>query len=103
MNLLGEYHTRDFELTSHGAPYSVPSTVPDAFQVGFQYRSTLSDAADGSGRVTVLFDGKEQTVTLTPEQRRIGATFDRFGIFNSQTGGHYVDIALDDLRFTKGR
>ena len=59
--------------------------------------------ADGSGRVTVTFDGSEQTIMLKPEDRRAGATFDHFGIFNCQTGGHFVDITIDDIQFTKER
>jgi hypothetical protein len=54
-------------------------------------------------RKHVTFDGAEQTMTLRPEDRRAGARFDRFGVFNLQTGGHFVDIAVDDVRFTSGR
>jgi hypothetical protein len=60
-------------------------------------------ASDGSGRVTVKFDDQTQTITLKPEHRRTGATFDRFGIFNCQTGGHFVDIAIDDVTFSRAR
>jgi hypothetical protein len=59
--------------------------------------------ADGSGRITVTFDGAEQTIILKPEQRRAGAKFDRFGLFNCQTGGHFVDVAVDDIAFTGNR
>jgi hypothetical protein len=27
-------------------------------------------------------------------------TFDRFGLFNLQAGGHFVDVSLDDLTYT---
>jgi hypothetical protein len=78
-----------------------PVIRPDGKSHRWQLR--YAPVTDGSGRVTVTFDGAEQSIILTPEDRRAGATFDRFGIFNLQTGGHFVDIAVDDLRFTNGR
>ena len=57
-------------------------------------------AADGQGRITVTFDGEEQKLTLGVKQREAGAVFDRFGLFNLQTGGQYVDVSLDDLSYT---
>jgi hypothetical protein len=57
-------------------------------------------ANDGSGRITVQFDGKEQTIDLRPGHKKSGATFDRFGILNCQSGGHYVEVYLDDLEYT---
>ncbi len=61
-------------------------------------------AADGNGQIIVTFDKQTQTLTLKSEHRKIGATFDRFGLFNLQTGGHFVDVSLDDLTYTvKGK
>ncbi len=37
---------------------------------------------------------------LAPGDRAEGATFDRFGIFNMQSGGHAVEIYLDDLEYS---
>jgi hypothetical protein len=59
-------------------------------------------ANDGSGRITVQFDGKTQTLDLGPGHKKSGATFDRFGIHNCQSGGHYVEVYLDDLEYTAG-
>jgi hypothetical protein len=53
-----------------------------------------------SGEITVQLDGQTRTLTITPEHRKQGAFFDRFGLFNLQVGGHFVDVALDDLTFT---
>jgi hypothetical protein len=53
-----------------------------------------------SGVITVQLDGEMQTLTVSAEHRRQGAFFDRFGLFNLQVGGHFVDIALDDLTYT---
>ncbi len=44
-----------------------------------------------------------ETFDLQPGARRTGATFDRFGLFNMQTGGHYVYIYIDDLTYSKRR
>ena len=54
----------------------------------------------GVGRVTVTLDGHEEGFDLTPEQRRAGATFDRFGLANVRSGGHSVEFYLDDLTYT---
>ena len=79
-----------------------PIIRPDGRVHRWELRYSPSGAS-GIGEVTVKFDDRVQSIALKPEHRKLGAKFDRFGIFNCQTGGHYVDIALDDLRFTKGR
>lgn len=58
-------------------------------------------AAGGNGQITVKFDENTQTLDLKPEDRKRGATFDRFGFFNMQTGGHYVFLYADDLSYAK--
>ena len=57
-------------------------------------------AAGGNGQIVVTLE--EQTVTLDvrPEDRNAGATFDRFGFWSIQEGGHYVEIYIDDLSYT---
>ncbi len=59
-------------------------------------------AARGNGRITVTFDKQVHMLDLRPGERQRGATFDRFGWFNIQSGGHHVDIYFDDLSFTTG-
>jgi hypothetical protein len=54
----------------------------------------------GGGRVTVTLDGRKVAFDLTPEQRRAGATFNRFGLANVRSGGHSVEFYLDDLSYT---
>ena len=56
--------------------------------------------ADGRGRITVTFDDQTQTLELVEGHRARGATFDRFGLFNHQSGGNYVNVYLDDLTYT---
>ena len=60
----------------------------------------LPRAANGQGQITVTFDGPDQTLALTAKQRKTGAVFDRFGLFNFQSGGQYVEVSLDDLTYT---
>jgi len=57
-------------------------------------------SGDGHGQITVQLDNATQTLRLAPEHRKQGAVFDRFGLFNLQVGGHFVDIALDDVTYT---
>ena len=59
--------------------------------------------AGGNGRITVTYDGKEQALDLRLGDKARGATFDRFGLFNHQSGGNYVYLYVDDLRYTRGR
>jgi len=58
------------------------------------------NAADGNGAVTIIYDDHRQTLPLEAEHRRLGATFDRFGLFNMQSGGWHVEIYVDDLEYT---
>ena len=85
-----------------GFPDEGPVIRPDGqahdWSIGYD-----PSAAGGSGRITVTFDGKEQTFDLCPTDRRRGATFDRFGLFNLQRGGNHVVLYLDDLAYTAKR
>jgi len=56
--------------------------------------------AGARGKIISKLDGAEQMLELTAEQEKVGATFDRFGIFNMQVGGHFVEIYLDELTYT---
>jgi len=58
--------------------------------------------AGGRGRIAVTFDGQSQVLDLAPGHRARGASFDRFGLFNVQSGGPFVEIYLDDLNYTVG-
>jgi hypothetical protein len=55
------------------------------------------------GRCTLTLDGRSFTLDLTPEQRKAGATFDRFGLRNVRGGGKSVEIYFDDLTYTARR
>ena len=53
-----------------------------------------------AGQITVQLDGETSTLLVSSEHRKQSASFDRFGLFNCQAGGHFVDLALDDLTYT---
>jgi hypothetical protein len=57
-------------------------------------------AAKGRGTITVTLDEKSQTLTLRPDDKKLGTRFDRFGFFNMQAGGHHVRLYADDVTFT---
>ncbi len=57
----------------------------------------------GTGRVTVTLDGRAYMLDLTPEQRKSGAVFNRFGLANVRSGGHSVEFYLDDVTYTARR
>jgi hypothetical protein len=59
-----------------------------------------SPQSQGGGQITVQLDGETRILAVSPEHRKQGASFDRFGLFNMQVGGHFVDISLDDLNYT---
>ncbi len=92
-----------------GAPFEVkdadnrrPVILPDG-EVHDWKISYDPAGGDGNGRITVQFDKSIHTLDLRPEERAAGAVFDRFGLFNMQSGGHHVEIYFDDLTITRGR
>jgi hypothetical protein len=57
----------------------------------------------GTGRVTVTLDGRVYALDLTPQQRKSGAVFNRFGLANVRNGGHSVEFFLDAVTYTARR
>ena len=61
-------------------------------------------ANNGIGRVIVTLDGEVPfTLDLKPEQRKAGATFDRFGLMSFRRGGKFSILYFDDLTYTTRR
>jgi hypothetical protein len=79
-------------------PVVYPDGRPHEFRVHYR-----PQAAGGRGAIEVALDGVADSLEMRPLERERGATFDRFGIFNLQAGGHAVEIYLDDLSFTTGK
>jgi len=54
-----------------------------------------------SGEIVVRLGDEKRALMMKPEHRTDGARFDRFGLFNLQVGGHFVDVSLDDVTYTR--
>jgi hypothetical protein len=76
-------------------PVIAPDGKPHTWSLDYDPKG-----AGGVGQITVKFDDQMQTLDLKPDVRRNGATFDHFGLFNMHTGGHFVEVWLDDLQYT---
>ncbi|MEX2285929.1 MAG: hypothetical protein WD648_02495 [Planctomycetaceae bacterium] len=89
-----------------GAPMSDPTSGKERPLIrpdGKVHRWSLAyspRAANGRGQIAITLDGERHTLDLAQGERASGATFDRFGLFNIQAGGHHVEIYLDDLKYT---
>lgn len=59
--------------------------------------------ATGSGQAVVTLDGQPCRFDLTPDQRAVGARFNRFGFVTTHIDGNGQEIYLDDLRYTAAR
>jgi hypothetical protein len=79
---------------------------------GTRYVWTLNydpDANDGNGQIQFSirgnspkpeeFEGKTFTIVLPEGYKAHGTTFDRFGMMNSERGGHAMTIYFDDLHY----
>jgi hypothetical protein len=60
-------------------------------------------AQDGRGEIQVTLGQESVTLVLKKGIKAQGASFDRFGLFNSPIGGQAVRIFLDDLQYTAAR
>ena len=81
-----------------GGPVIRPDGIVHQWSIHY-----LPQGANGTGEIEIRLDDKIETLALKPEHRKQGANFDRFGLFNLQVGGHFVDIAVDDLSYTAGQ
>jgi hypothetical protein len=80
----------------HLDPEISPRLLPD----GTTHDWEIHYNPAGNGRITVVFDGQTVSLNLASGHKAAGATFDRFGLFILQVGGHHVETYWDDLRFT---
>ena len=76
-------------------PVIVPDGTVHAWAMDFD-----PQAAEGQGRISMTLDGQSRSLDLRPGDKQRGASFDRFGLFNLQSGGHAVEIYVDDLSYT---
>jgi hypothetical protein len=85
---------RQDESFEERGPVYIPDRIKRFFS--FKYDPDKGEA----GRITVTLDTVSFSVDLRPGQRKIGSTFDRFGILNPRKGGKYVDVYVDELSYT---
>jgi len=57
--------------------------------------------AKGNGQITVALDAQSCSLDLEPGARKIGASFDRFGICTPWIDGNSVTVYFDDLTYTR--
>jgi hypothetical protein len=76
-----------------------PVFVPDGKRHHFTFRYDPA-AAKGAGQIHFTLDGTEYAHNIDTEQRKSGATFDRFGLLNIRRGGKYVEMYFDDMTYT---
>ncbi len=86
--------------TGKERPVILPGPTVHSWSIDYDPAAGEGDGRSGVGRITVTFDGRKHRLNLRPQDRATGAAFDRFGLFNIQSGGHHVEIYLDDLSFT---
>lgn len=101
---IGHYFRQGYR--ANNADGVIAETGPVIHPNGKVHRWSLRydpKANNGVGRIDITFDGEKLSLDLRDQDRKAGATFDRFGLFNVQEGGHYVEIYFDDLRFTRAR
>ncbi|MFO0949152.1 MAG: hypothetical protein U1D30_25115 [Planctomycetota bacterium] len=84
-----------------GAAEEGPILRPDGAKHVFKLQYD-PNGGKGNGSITWTLDGQRQVVELAPGEKRDDATLDHFGIWNLQSGGHFVKVYLDDLRYTAG-
>jgi hypothetical protein len=87
-------------MTSAAHGPSEPLVYPDnrVYEWTLQYDPK---ANEGAGAVTFTLGDESQTLNLSSDHRREGATFDRFGMFNMQdNNGKDCLVFIDDLKYT---
>lgn len=88
----GTADEREYGYARDGQPRIYPDAKPR--------RWSLEYSPEGNGTITVTLDGRSVVLKLRPEHRRLGATFDRFGIITTHLDGNGQEIYFDDLTFT---
>lgn len=93
------HYFRPMYQTSNGegqSPKAGPPIFPDgkwsAWRLGYTPRP------DGTGRIVANLEHRQVELTVAAKHRQQGANFDHFGLFNAQTGGHYLELYLTDLQ-----
>lgn len=78
-------------------PVILPDGTPHTWSLDYR-----PGGAGGHGEITWRVDDQQQTVSLPAGLREHGAAFDHFGFFNFQPDGAWLEVYVDDLRFSAG-
>jgi hypothetical protein len=70
---------------------------PDNSKHTWEIRYDPKGGDHGTGEITLVFDGNVTKTRIPRWHREQGATFDRFGIFNNQVCGNFIEVYLDDI------
>ena len=92
----GAWRCPTFEGTPRQRPVLRPDDAVHDWELHYE-----PEAAQDRGKITLTFDGQPHYLVLEEGHRAQNATFDRFGIFVLQSGGHHAEIYLDDLSYSK--
>jgi hypothetical protein len=95
-NSRGNHDAPTFEGMSTEGPVVLPDGQVHDWALRYDPK-----AARERGKITLMFDGIAHQLELKEGVRAEGATFDRFGLFNIQSGGHHVEVFLDDISYSK--
>lgn len=84
---------------SDKGPYIYPNGKPHDFT--FEYQP---EAHEGKGKaggiITVTLDGEQARLAIPPENRAMGAHYNRFGLISTHIDGNVQHIYFDDLTYT---
>ena len=70
---------------------------PDGSKHSWEFRYDPKGGDHGTGEIILVFDGNTTKTRIPRWHREHGATFDRFGIFNNQVCGNFIEVYLDDI------
>jgi hypothetical protein len=84
---------RDGEAAQGSRDPGCPRIYPD----GVSHAWTLEYA---DGILTVALDGRAVSLPMSPEHRKLGARFDRFGLVTTHIDGNGQEVYFDDLTYT---
>jgi hypothetical protein len=92
----GNHHAPTGEGTAQERPVVLPAQTVHRWSLHYDPL-----AAGRRGEITVSFDDQTHHLELDENARQQGASFDRFGLFNVQSGGHHVEVFIDDVSYSK--
>ena len=87
------------EYASAASNKDLPLILPDGKPHDWSLRYRPG-TAQGTGRITVTFDGKTTSLDVPASHASIGAKFNRFGFVTAHIDGNGQEVFFDDLTYT---